>query len=257
VIRALGVDDEPLARERVSAFVRETDGLELAGDAGNGLEALDLIAALAPDVAFIDVEMPELSGFGVVAALRGARVTEIVFVTAYEHYALKAFDVGAVDYLHKPVTRPRFLAAVERVRWRLEHARASQTSAVMTEAARAERARGHRAQFIVLRGTTHHIVRADEVDWIDVADNYLRLHVAGRAHLSRGTMKDAEEELDPSRFVRVHRSAMVAHDRVASVRSVASGVYEIELRDGTRVRSSRGYADRVREMLSRARGQTP
>jgi two-component system LytT family response regulator len=250
VIRALVVDDEPLARERVATFVRETPELELAGEAANGLEALDLIASLEPDVAFIDVEMPELSGFGVVAALRGARVPEIIFVTAYEHYALRAFDVGAVDYLHKPVTRARFLAAVERLRSRLGHARGSQTSALVTEAALAERARGFRSHFIVHRGTTHHFVRVDEIDWIDVADNYLQLHVAGRVHLTRGTMKDAEEELDPSRFVRVHRSAMVARNRVASVRAHASGGYDIELRDGRRVRSSRGYLAGVRTLLN-------
>jgi two-component system LytT family response regulator len=250
MIRAITVDDEPLARERVGSLVRETPGLALVGEAANGLEALDLIATLEPDIAFIDVEMPELSGFGVVAALRGARVPEVVFVTAYEHYALRAFDVGAVDYLHKPVTRARFLAAVERVRWRLDHAHAAPASSLVTEAARAERARGFRSHFVVHRGTTHHFVRVDEVDWIDVADNYLRLHVGGRVHLSRGTMKDAEEDLDPSRFVRVHRSAIVARDRVTSVRSHSSGVYVLELTHGSRVRSSRGYAGRVRELLN-------
>src|SRR5690349_5259762 len=115
-LRVVTVDDEPLARERVSTLVRDTDGLELVGEAANGLQGLDLITALDPDLVFVDVEMPELSGFGVIAALDGPRVPGIVFVTAYEHYALKAFDVGAIDYLHKPVTRHRFAAAVERAR---------------------------------------------------------------------------------------------------------------------------------------------
>ena len=118
-IRVLAVDDEPLARERVSTLVRETDGLDLVGEGNNGIEALDLIARLEPDLIFIDVEMPELSGFGVIAALDAARVPAVVFITAFERYALQAFEVGAVDYLQKPVTKQRFAAAVERARERL------------------------------------------------------------------------------------------------------------------------------------------
>ena len=121
VLRVLAVDDEPLARERIVTLVRETQGLELVGEGGNGLEALDLISRLDPDLLFIDVEMPELSGFGVIAALDRSSVPGVVFVTAFTHYAMQAFDVGAIDYLHKPVTRARFLAAVERARERLAH----------------------------------------------------------------------------------------------------------------------------------------
>jgi len=133
-IRVVTVDDEPLARERVSTLVRETEGLELIGEANNGIQALDLITGLDPDLVFIDVEMPELSGFGVIAALDDARVPAVIFITAFEQYALKAFEVGAVDYLQKPVTRQRFSAAVARARERLgrvrtelERARALQT----------------------------------------------------------------------------------------------------------------------------------
>ncbi|HEY9230331.1 MAG TPA: response regulator, partial [Gemmatimonadaceae bacterium] len=113
-LRVVTVDDEPLARERVSTLVRETEGLELVGEGANGLDALDLITALEPDVVFIDIEMPELDGFGVVAALDVGHVPAIVFITAYERYAMHAFEVGALDYLHKPVTRTRFAAAVAR-----------------------------------------------------------------------------------------------------------------------------------------------
>ena len=118
-IRVVAVDDEPLARERVTTLVRETEGLELVGEGSNGIEALDLITKLAPDLVFIDVEMPELSGFGVIAALDEREVPAVVFITAFERYALKAFEVGAVDYLQKPVTRQRFAAAVARARERL------------------------------------------------------------------------------------------------------------------------------------------
>jgi len=248
-IRVVTVDDEPLARERVSTLVRETDGLELVGEGNNGIEALDLITRLEPDLVFIDVEMPELSGFGVIAALEAARVPAVIFITAFERYALQAFEVGAVDYLQKPVTRQRFTAAVSRAKERLDRRSAEYWQALIASAAVAERARGFRTRFVVRRGNTHHIVPADQVDWMDVADNYLSLHVGSRTHLWRGTMKQAEEELDPDRFVRVHRSALVAVDRILTVRSHESGGHLIELKGGVQLKSSRQYADRVRALL--------
>ncbi len=248
-IRVVTVDDEPLARERVSTLVQETPDLELAGEGGNGLEALDLITRLEPDLIFIDVEMPELDGFGVIAALEVGRVPAVVFITAYEHYALHAFEIGAVDYLHKPVTRSRFAAAVERARERLAARSAAHWRALVTAAATAERSRGLRARFVVRRGNTHYFVPVEDIDWIDAADNYLRLHVGPKSHLCRGTMKQAEDELDPARFVRIHRSAIVAVDRIVSIRSHESGSHVIELRGGVRLRSSRQYAARVRTLL--------
>ncbi|MBI3792570.1 MAG: response regulator [Gemmatimonadetes bacterium] len=248
-LRVLVIDDEPLARERLAALVRGTSDLALVGEAANGLEALDLITTLIPDLVFIDVEMPELSGFGVIAALDGARVPGVVFVTAYEHYALRAFEVGAIDYLHKPVTPARFAAAVERARARLDRSSEEQRRAVVAGASAAERARGRRTRFVVVRGTAHQFVPVAEVDWIDVADNYLRLHAGAATHLWRGTMKEAEDELDPERFVRIHRSVMVAVDRIAAIRHQEGGSHEVELKSGERLRSSRMYAERVRALL--------
>ena len=248
-IRVVAVDDEPLALERVTTLVRETDGLSLVGQGANGLQALDIITRLEPDLVFIDVEMPELSGFGVIAALVDARVPAVVFITAFERYALKAFEVGAVDYLQKPVTKQRFAAAVARAKERLGRRSADYWPALVASAAVAERARGYRTRFVVRRGNTHHIVPADQVDWMDVADNYLGLHVGPKTHLWRGTMKQAEEELDPDRFVRIHRSAIVAVDRILTVRTHDSGGHVIELKGGVQLRSSRQYADRVRELL--------
>ncbi|MDF2775852.1 MAG: two component transcriptional regulator, LytTR family [Geminicoccaceae bacterium] len=248
-IRVVTVDDEPLARERISTLVRETPDLELVGEGGNGLDALDLITRLEPDLIFIDVEMPELDGFGVIAALEVDRVPAVVFITAYEHYALHAFEVGAVDYLHKPVTRSRFAAAAERAKERLAARSAAHWRALVAAALTAERSRGLRARFVVRRGSTHYFVPVEDVDWIDAADNYLRLHVGPKSHLCRGTMKQAEDELDPARFVRIHRSAIVAVDRILSIRSHESGSHVVELRGGVRLRSSRQYADRVRTLL--------
>jgi two-component system LytT family response regulator len=248
-LRVVTVDDEPLARERVSTLVRESEGLELIAEGRNGLEALDLITALDPDLVFIDVEMPELSGFGVIAALDGTRVPGVVFVTAYEHYALQAFEVGAIDYLQKPVTKQRFAAAVDRAKERLDRRSAADRRSLVVGAALAERARGTRTRFVVRRGNAHYFVPVDQVDWIDAADNYLRLHVGDRTHLCRGTMKEAEEELDASRFVRIHRSAIIAVDRIVSITGLDAGGHTIELRGGMKLRGSRQYADRVRALL--------
>lgn len=248
-IRTLIADDEPLTRERVGTLVRSTDGLDLVGEARNGLEALDLITTLEPDLIFIDVEMPELDGFGVIAELDIARTPAVVFVTAFEHYAVQAFDVGAIDYLHKPVTRSRFDAAVVRAKDRLERPSAEAWRSLVAAAATAERSRGARARFVVKKANAHYSVPLADVEWIDVADNYLRLHVGQRIHFYRGTMKQAEDELDPQRFVRIHRSLMVAVDRIKAVRSGDGGGQAVEMADGTQFRSSRQYGQRLSALV--------
>jgi two-component system LytT family response regulator len=243
------VDDEPLVRERIAALVREDAGLQLVGEATHGLEALDLINRLAPDLVFIDVEMPELSGFGVIAALDEKRVPGIIFVTAYEQYAVGAFDAGAIDYLHKPVTRQRFVLAVTRAKERLQQRTIADARALIAGAAHVERGRGTRTRFLVRRGATHYFVPVADVDWMDVADNYVRLHVGDRVHLARATLTQVEQELDPERFARIHRSLIVALDRITTVRSHLSGGYVVELAGGVRLRCSRQYAGRVRDLV--------
>ena len=248
-IRCIVVDDEPLTRERVRTLIGKTEGLELVGEGRNGLEALDLIIAVDPDLVFLDVEMPELDGFGVIAEL-DTKIPAVIFITAYEHYARQAFDVGAVDYLHKPITPSRFGDAVDRARQRLERNSAADWRSLVAAAIDAERERGNRKRFVVRKGNEHFFVPVSDVTWIDAADNYLRLHVDGRALFSRGTMKQAEEELDPSQFVRIHRSAIVAVDRIRAIRSSESGGHIVELKDGTQLKSSRQYVRRVNALLS-------
>lgn len=248
-LRVVLVDDEPLVRERIAALVGESAGLDLVGEGTNGLEALDLITRFDPDLVFIDVEMPELSGFGVIAAIEAERVPGFIFVTAFEQYALEAFDAGAIDYLHKPVTKQRFALAVERAKLRLQNRSPADTVALVDSAQRAERTRGWRTRFVVRRGSEHIFVPVGDIDWVDAADNYLRLHVAERAYFARATMNQAEGELDPDRFVRIHRSAIVAVDRIASVRGHASGGHVVTLRGGQRLKVSRQYAERVRRLF--------
>jgi len=256
-LAVLVVDDEPLARERVVQLVEAMPGLELAGEARNGVEALDLIDSVRPDLVLLDVEMPGLTGFEVVTALDRSELPGVIFVTAYDHYAVKAFDVGAIDYLLKPVTRARFAEAIERARERLASVRArrAERRRVSDAAIEAARSRGPRARYAVRIGRRHHVVPVGQIDWIEAADNYLKLHVGGKAHLARGTIGDAERELDAARFARIHRSTLVAIDRIAAVDRGESGAWVVELQTGATLRVSRSYVDRIRALLGRSKSR--
>ncbi len=248
-IRAIIVDDEPLTRERVRDLAGRSEGITIVGEGSNGLDALDLIAVHKPDLVFIDVEMPELNGFGVIAELSDDSMPAIIFITAYEHYAKKAFDVGAVDYLHKPITPARFAAAITRAKEKLERPSIDEWRKLVAAASEAHRARGQRKRFVVKAGSAHYFVAVDDVDWIDAADNYLRLHVGPKTHFARGTMKQAEDDLDADHFVRIHRSAIVAVDRIRAIRNTETGGHIVELKGGVQLRSSRQYFRRVNELL--------
>jgi two-component system, LytTR family, response regulator len=252
VLRTLVVDDEPLPRERVVTLVRETAGLELVGQATSGTEALDQIVALRPDLLFLDIQLPEMDGFEVVDALGDEAPPAVVFVTAYDEYAVRAFEVDAIDYLLKPVSAERFSAAVHRLRDRLTRPGVAIADRVRDALARAgqDRAPTPRRRFVVRRGNTHSFVPVADVEWIDAEGNYLRLHVGRQSHLVRLTMKTLESELAAHDFVRIHRSILVNVDRIATITPSGEGEYVVVLRDGTRLGSSRGYADRVRALLA-------
>ena len=248
MLRTLVVDDERLARERVTSLVRDTAELSLIGEAEDGRTALDLIVEHRPDLVFLDIQMPELDGFQLIAALDDDAIPAVVFVTAYDSYALRAFEVAAMDYLLKPVTAERFAAAVSRVL-----ARSPQRptpGSLQTFAERASSARAERpTRFVARRGVKHYFVRVTDVDWIEADGNYVRLHTKDASHLIRDTMHGVESKLDPREFVRIHRSALVAIDRIQAVESRDGGEYLVTLRGGARLVSSRGYSDRVRALL--------
>ena len=249
-LRTLVVDDERLARERVTSLVRDRPELTLIGEAQDGRTALDLIVEHRPDLVFLDVQMPELDGFQIIGALDGAEdpLPAVVFVTAYDAYALRAFEVAAMDYLLKPVTAERFAAAVSRVL-----ARTGQRSAGVSLHAFAEQAAAARAErptrFVARRGAKHYFIRVADVDRIEADGNYVRIQTGDTAHLIRDTMHGVEAKLDPEEFVRIHRSAIVAIDRIQSIEAREAGEYLVTLRGGAKVVSSRGYSDRVRALL--------
>jgi two-component system LytT family response regulator len=248
-IRALIVDDEPLARERIRTLLEAHGGVDIAGECADGRAAVAAIVETGPDLVFLDIQMPEMDGFEVVDAL-GDELPAIIFVTAFDEYAIRAFDTEAIDYLLKPVNPERFAKALGRALQAIAQPADGDVAALRERVDRIERGRGPAERFVVRMGSQLSFVRADDVDWVEGASNYVRLHVAGKRHLVRTTMQSMEDRLDPARFVRVHRSAIVNIDRVRSLEPSAHGEYVITMHDGARVSSSRTHSENLRRLLS-------
>jgi two-component system, LytTR family, response regulator len=248
-LRAIIADDEPIARERVRTLLAGYPDLTAVAECADGRATLEAISSLEPDLLFLDVEMPELDGFAVLDALGDARVPEIIFVTAYDAYALKAFEVHAVDYLLKPFTSARFARAIDHVLARVRGGASGPAPRVqaLLDSWRADRRTEARIAVKQERGI--YFVRASEIEWVEAAGNYVRIHAAGQAHVLRDTLGKLEARLDPERFVRVHRSAIVNLDRIERLEPWFHGEYVLVLRDGTRVTSSRTYSSRLRALV--------
>ena len=250
MIRVLIVDDEPIARRGIRHQLRGEADLEVIGECGDGAAAIDAITGLAPDLVFLDIQMPEVGGFDVVEAIGVARMPAVVFVTAYDEHALRAFDVHAVDYVLKPIDRHRFRTAVERARRRLAHAPGQQLeerelsldrriAAALEELGRPAH---DYAKRLAIKGDGRvMLVDVDEVDRLEAAGNYVEVHSGARHHLVRETMASLEARLDPSRFVRVSRSSIVNATRVRELQPMFNGDFVVVLRDGTKVAGSRRY----------------
>ncbi len=247
-VRALIADDEPLARERVRTFLAAFPEIEVVRECGDGVEASAAIRELRPELVFLDVQMPGLDGFAVLEAVEAEAAPAVIFVTAHEAYAVRAFNVHAADYLLKPFTRARFVRAVERVLARGADARAAAARQV-AELLGHLRARVPDERIAVRTGEAVHFLRTAEIDWVEAEGNYVRLHARGQSHLLREPLHRMQARLDPRRFVRVHRSAVVNLDRVRRLEPWFHGEFEVVLEDGTRLRSSRTYSGRLRELI--------
>ncbi len=252
MIRTLIVDDEPIARAGVRTLLAASPDIQVVGECGTGTEAVAAIRRHRPELVFLDVQMPDLDGFGVLAELAREEMPAIVFVTAYDAYALRAFEVNAIDYLLKPFDRDRFSACLERVRRRLDSTSREQMAqrayALLTQLASERGASPGRylARRILVRERDGVIfVREDDIYWIEVRGNYLRLHLKERSHLVRETMTAMEEQLPSSRFLRVSRSCIINTDRVRRLRKLPDRRYRIELTDGTELDASRRYGSHV------------
>ena len=250
-IRTLIVDDEPLARERVRSLIADQAGFEVVGEACDGDQAVQAILGQQPDLVFLDVEMPRRTGLDVVQAIGPDRMPAVVFVTAYDQYAVKAFEVEAVDYLLKPFDRERFEGAVERARKHLDAknggALTSQLMQLVRELQPAAASRQDR--LVVKSGGRIFFLNIDEIDWIEAAGNYVRIHLGKDSHLLRETMNAVELRLDAKMFMRIHRSRIVNMERVKEVHPWLNGDYAVILSDGTKLMLSRGYRDKLQERL--------
>jgi two-component system LytT family response regulator len=246
---AVIVDDEPLARERVRAMLAPFDEIQVTGSYGDPLKALAALDAQPPSVLFLDVQMPRLDGFALLEALpRTKRPAAVIFVTAHDRYALRAFDSAAIDYLLKPFTKSRFAEALSRTLDRLTVApRHDAAGEALLRSLRSERRMQER--FPVWDGEGLQLVRAVDIRWCEAERNYVRLHVPGAAHLFRSTLQNLERRLDPDRFVRVHRSAIVNVEYLMRLEPWFHGEYVAFLSDATRIRVSRTYATRLRELV--------
>lgn len=238
-IRTLIVDDEPLARSNLAVLLRLDPEMEIVGECGSGIEALAEIRKTKPELVFLDVQMPECDGFDVLEMLGKDLPPVVIFVTAYDQYALRAFEAGALDYLLKPFDNARFDLALGRAKERVAQARnLPQKSSVLT------------AKHLVVKGAGNVLfVKISDIDWIEAADYYACLHVGARSHLLRRSLAELEQELDAAVFCRVHRSTMVNLNRVRGLKLGEDGEYEVLLESGIRLRLSRRYRRQLQARL--------
>lgn len=252
-IRTVIVDDERLARRGVRAQLEEAPDFEVVSECRNGLEAVRVIKKQNPDLVFLDVQMPELDGFGVLEAIRSEQLPVIIFVTAYDRYALRAFEVHALDYLLKPFDSDRFAKTLERVRMQIQRKDIRDLNQRLQGLLDDLKSGQKYAERLVIRaGGRIVFLSVGEIDWIEAADNYVRLHAGRESHLMRETLSNLEKRLDPIRFARIHRSTIVNVQRIKELHSIFRGEYEIVLKEGTRLSSGRNYRARIQELLEEA-----
>jgi two-component system LytT family response regulator len=253
-IKTLVVDDEPLARERLASLLQPLEDIDVVGLCRDGEEAVAAILDLTPDLVFLDVQMPGVSGFDVIDAVGGDRMPLVIFVTAYDQHALRAFQVRALDYLLKPFDRDRFNEALQRARKQLDREEAGDIGRrllALVNDLRRDRPRAER--LVVKSGGRLFFLRPDEIDWVEAAGNYVRLHVGSTSHLLRETMTAMESRLDPEKFFRIHRCRIVNMDCVQELQPWLNGEYVVILRTGTRLTLSRGYREKLQERLGQLR----
>jgi two-component system LytT family response regulator len=251
MIRTLIIDDVQLARERLKRCLGEESGVEIVGECDNGERAVAAIRTLRPDLVFLDVQMPALDGFGVLDALGRERPPAVIFVTAYNEYAIRAFEVNALDYLLKPVDCERLHKAVARVGAQ-EGARTPAEDFDQRFRALIEdiKTPPKYLKRLTIRQTGRTILLpTDEIEWVETYGNYLKVHAGREAHLIRGTMQQLEQRLDPEKFVRVHRSAIVNIEKVKEIHPRSNGDQDLVLQNGRELMLSRNYRDKFLSLL--------
>jgi len=239
-MRVLIVDDEPPARKKLAEFLRRERDVEISGEAANGMQAAELIDELQPDVVFLDVQMPGMNGFEVLETIHG-RIPFVVFVTAYDQYAVKAFEVHAVDYLLKPFDRNRLQACLSRVRDQIGRDSGRDIQVRMEKLIAEATGRAYLNRVMVKNKGRVIFLQVRDIDWIKALSNYVELHAGAQTYLLRDTMSSLEARLDPAAFARVHRSVIVNRDRIRELQPWSHNDYLLIMKDGTEIRMSRRY----------------
>ncbi len=245
-IRTLIVDDEELARDRIHTLLSGQPDVEIVGVCTDGPSAVEAIDRARPDLVFLDVQMPGMDGFEVIDNVDKSAMPAVVFVTAHDAHALRAFEIHALDFLLKPFDQTRFEKALDRARGHLNHDRASGLDPrLVSLLEELHEERKYSERLIVKSGGRVFFVRTEEIDWVEASGNYVKIHTKNDAHLLRESMKNMESRLDPKTFVRIHRSAIVNIDRIKELEPWFHGEYIVIMRDGTRLTASRVFSDRL------------
>ena len=251
-IRVLLVDDEPLARGMLREMLQDEPDAVIVGESVNGREALEAIRTHQPDLLFLDVQMPELGGFEVLDALDKDRMPYVIFVTAYDQYAVRAFEVHALDYLLKPFDRDRFDLSWQRAKAQMMRDRNGGSDQRILALLEELKAGPKYLERLVIKAAGRiYFLETSEIDWIGAEGNYVSVHSGKKSHLLRETISSLESQLDPKKFVRIHRSSIVRIDRIQELQPWFHGEYRIILQDGTQLTLSRNYRDKLQEALGR------
>jgi two-component system LytT family response regulator len=252
-LRALIADDEPLARRRLERLLEQEPEAELVAACGSGPDAVEAVKLHAPDLLFLDVQMPDLDGFGVLEALGNDIPPAVIFVTAFDAYAIQAFEANALDYLLKPFDADRFHRAFQRAEERIRRPGPEAAPAQLAQLLESLTRQRTTAERLAIRAEGRvYFVRVADIDWIETASNYVRLHSGKTSHLLRESLSSLETRLDPERFLRIHRTTIVNVERLRELQPWFSGEFIAILQDGTRLKVSRGYRDRVARWLGQA-----
>jgi two-component system LytT family response regulator len=260
-IRTLIVDDEPMARRTLRDLLQDDPDVEIIGECSDGFEAVAFINEQPPDLLFLDIQMPGLNGFEALAQTEPGRIPAIIFVTAFDQYALKAFEVHALDYLLKPFNDERFAEALRQAKSHIELKEINQISRSLLNLLGAQTSSESAAvpsvasrktfltRFMIKADGRVVFIKASDVDWIAADDYFIKLHVRGRTHLLRMSLNELEEKLDPKAFLRIHRSSIVNFDSVRELQQTPSGEYVVVLKNGTELKLSRGRRERLEQLL--------
>lgn len=240
-IRSLIVDDEPLARDRIREMLKEHPEIEVIGEARNGQEAVNSILNQNPDLVFLDIQMPDLNGFEVLEKLNPEQLPLIIFVTAFDQYAVRAFNAHAVDYLTKPFDRTRFAEAMEQAKVFMKGSGSPDTASILSMLQELRVGSRYVERFAIKNGETVSFIRAEDVDAIEAEGNYVRLTIGSSSHLLRDTLNNVESQVNPRMFVRIHRRTIVNINRVKELQTWARGEYRVVLVTGAHYTLSRGY----------------